>query len=213
MKKLLVLFTLSIMLGCSTAYYAGMEKFGVYKRDILVDRVESARDSQKAAKQQFNSALEQFGSVVSYHGGDLEAKYRQLNDEYEDSVDAAEKVGERIRAVEKVSKDLFKEWQKELDNYSNAKLRRESARQLRATQQEYDTLMRAMKQAEAKIQPVLEVFQDQVLYLKHNLNARAISSLQSEYQTIQSDVNRLVREMEKSINKANAFIAHMGKKS
>lgn len=200
---------LTVLVGCSTAYYGAMEKFGVYKRDILVSRVEAARNSQEDAKEQFNSALEQFASVVSYDGGNLEAQYNKLNDEYEDSEAAAEEIRDRIKSIEKVSKDLFKEWEKELDEYSNAKLRAESAAQLRETKREYRTLIAAMKKAEAKIPPVLAVFRDQVLYLKHNLNARAISALKSEYSTIRTDVARLVREMEASINEANQFIAKM----
>jgi nitrogen fixation-related uncharacterized protein len=31
--------------GCSKAYYGAMEKVGIHKRDILVDRVEGARDA------------------------------------------------------------------------------------------------------------------------------------------------------------------------
>lgn len=209
MKKLLPVMALLILVGCSSAYYGAMEKFGVYKRDILVSRVEAARNSQEAAKKQFNSALEQFASVVSYNGGDLEAQYKKLDAEYKDSKAAADEIHERIQSIEKVSKDLFKEWEKELDEYSNSSLRSESAAQLRTTKREYRTLIAAMKKAESKIPPVLSVFRDQVLYLKHNLNARAISALKSEYGTIKTDVARLVREMEASINEANQFIAKM----
>ena len=195
--------------ACSTAYYNSMEKFGVYKRDILVDRVEDARDAQEDTKEQFNSALEQFGSVVNYDGGSLEKVYKRLQSEYDDSVAAAEDLNERIDAIEKVAEDLFEEWQDELNDYSNAKMRRDSAQQLRQTRREYNQLIRAMRRAEDKIPPVLAVFQDQVLYLKHNLNARAISALQDEYISIKTDVAALVAEMERSIDEANVFIEAM----
>lgn len=212
MKKvlplILILFTFS---ACSPAYYNTMEKFGVYKRDILVDRVEEARDSQEDTKEQFNSALEQFASVVDYDGGSLEKIYKRLNNEYEDSVAVADELGERIDSIENVAEDLFKEWQKELDDYSNANLKRESAQQLRDTRSEYQKLIESMRRAEAKIPPVLTVFNDQVLYLKHNLNARAISALQQEFVGIKTDVAKLVSEMERSINEANAFINSMSK--
>lgn len=209
MRAFFAIFVLITLVGCSSAYYGAMEKFGVYKRDILVSRVEAARNSQENAKKQFSSALEQFASVVSYKGGNLEAQYKKLDAEYQDSKDAAEEIRDRIQSIEKVSADLFKEWEKELNQYSSAKLRSESATQLRETKREYRKLIAAMKKAEAKIPPVLTVFRDQVLYLKHNLNARAISSLKSEYSTIRTDVARLVREMESSIDEANQFIAKM----
>jgi hypothetical protein len=49
--------------GCQSAYYKTMETFGYHKREILVDRVEDARDSQEEAKEQFQSALEKFSAV------------------------------------------------------------------------------------------------------------------------------------------------------
>ena len=60
MKKLFCLAIVLLLGGCSSAYYGAMEKVGVHKRDIMVDRVEDARDSQAAAQEQFKSALEQF---------------------------------------------------------------------------------------------------------------------------------------------------------
>ncbi|MCW8870507.1 MAG: DUF2959 domain-containing protein [Proteobacteria bacterium] len=210
MKKTVFIFVVVVLISaCSPAYYNTMEKFGVYKRDILVDRVEEARDSQEDTKEQFNSALEQFGSVVNYDGGSLEKIYNRLQSEYDDSVAAADDLGERIDAIEKVAEDLFEEWESELDDYSNDNMRRDSAQQLRNTRREYQSLIRAMRQAQSKIPPVLSVFQDQVLYLKHNLNARAISALQKEYKNIQTDVAALVAEMEQSIDEANAFIKNM----
>ena len=199
----------ALLAACSPAYYKTMEKFGVYKRDILVDRVEEARDSQEDTKEQFNSALEQFASVVNYDGGSLETVYKKLQNEYDDSVAVADELEQRIAAIVSVSEDLFKEWQAELDQYSNADLRRQSAKQLSDTRRKYQKLIQAMRRAQAKIPPVLAVFQDQVLYLKHNLNAQAIAALQQEYVGIKTDVNVLVAAMEQSIDEANDFINTM----
>lgn len=63
-----------------------------------------------------------------------------------------------------------------------------------------------MRKAEKTVHPVLETLRDQVLYLKHNLNARAISALKGELNTINSDVNKLIVDMQKSIDEANLFI-------
>ena len=195
--------------GCQKAYYSTMEKFGVHKRDIMVDRVEEARDSQQEAKEQFQSALEQFSQVLNYKGGRLEDKYETLQAEYDRSEAKAEEVKKRIDAVENVSEALFDEWQDELDQYTNKSLRRDSERKMIQTRSRYDQMMKAMRRAEAKIDPVLRAFRDQVLYLKHNLNAQAIASLQSELVGVESDIAVLIKEMEKSIGEANLFIRTM----
>jgi len=197
--------------GCESAYYKTMETMGYHKRDIMVDRVSEARDAQEEAKEQFESALEKFNSVLGVKGGSLQEKYDQLKDEYEKSDAKAAAVRSRIAAVEDVAGDLFAEWQEELSQYTSSSLRQSSARKLRETQKKYAQLIEAMKRAERKIDPVLSAFKDQVLYLKHNLNAQAIASLQSELTSIETNVAKLIKEMETSIKEANAFINSMEK--
>lgn len=206
MKFLIVAAALFLIGGCSGVYYSAMEKVGIHKRDILADRVVEARDSQAETKEQFSSALERFSSVINFQGGDLEDKYNQLKNELSKSEDQAEEVRDRIDAVEDVAEALFDEWKVELDQYTNANLERKSTAQLKQTKTHYSKLIGAMKKAESKIDPVLDPLRDQVLFLKHNLNARAISSLQTELGQIETDVNRLIRDMELSMKEADSFI-------
>ena len=209
MKRLvLTLCVLSLIftVGCSKTYYSAMEQIGYDKREILTDRVESARESQEEAKEQFSSALERFKSVVAFDGGSLQSKYEELNDEYELSEQRAEAVKDRIDAVEDVAQALFAEWADEIKQYTSFKLRKSSQDKLTATKRKYSGLIRAMRNAEAKMYPVLSAFKDQVLYLKHNLNAKAIAALEGELGTIRSDVDVLIKEMDKSIAEADAFI-------
>lgn len=198
-----------LLTACSSAYYGTMEKFGIEKRDIMVDRVEDARDAQDDASEQFTSALDQFRSVVAFDGGDLEDLYDDLNSEYERSVSRAAAVSERIDEVESVAKALFKEWERELEEYSRPDMKRESQALLNDTRARYRQMMTAMRRAENTMEPVLEAFQDQVLYLKHNLNARAIGSLRNELSSIERDTDRLVQEMQKAMAEADTFIQSM----
>lgn len=195
-----------ILTGCSSMYYDAMEKLGFEKRDILVDRVEEARDAQGEAQETFRSALERFQSVVGSPDTELQEKYEQISGAYEDSEEVAQEVRERIDAVEDVSEALFEEWDDELDRYESASLRRNSEQQLKETQQQYDQLIARMHDAEERMDPVLEAFEDQVLYLKHNLNAQAIGSLENELGRIRQDVDALIQNMEASIAESEAFI-------
>lgn len=195
--------------GCDSAYYGAWEKVGVHKRDILVDRVEDAKDSQENAKEEFETALEHFSSVVDVEPSELKSKYEELNDAFEDAESRAQEVTDHIDAVEDVSEDLFDEWRDEIDEISNSSLRSGSASRLKSSEQKYAALIKAMRRAEASMEPVLTSMKDHVLYLKHNLNAQAIASLQGELTSIESDVAALVRDMEASIAEAQDFIADM----
>ncbi len=208
-SNLLIVFSLFSLAGCQGVYYKTMETFGQHKRDLLVDRVEDTRDAQQEAKEQFQSALEKFSEVVNFDGGQLKEKYTQLNKELERSEAKTKALRKNIRDVEDVSNALFKEWESELSQYSNDNLRRASQQKLEQTRQRYAQLIGTMKSAEAKIEPVLSVFRDQVLFLKHNLNAQAIASLQDEFVSVEADIASLIKEMDASIAEADAFIKAM----
>lgn len=208
-----LMFGCSLLPGCSSAAIAIKEQFGYAKREQLVSAVTDARDSQEAAKKQFANALDEFISVTGVKGGELEAKYRALTAAYDKSKSRAEDVRSQIKSVDNVAQALFKEWKGELSQYQNASLRASSEKQLTDTQALYDRLLATMKQAESKMNPVLSAFHDQVLFLKHNLNAQAIAGLQGNVAQIQTDVTTLVQEMEASIAESNRFIEQMQDKS
>jgi hypothetical protein len=195
-----------LLSGCSSTYYNALEKLGYAKRDLLVERVEKTRKSQEDAKEQFASALDKFLAVTKVDGGELQRKYEDLNREFTRSEAQAKEVRERIAAVEDVAEALFREWKQELGQYSNASLRSDSQRQLDATRRRYDALIKVMQRAADRMDPVLATFRDQVLYLKHNLNARALSSLSETHHTLEADISRLISDMETSIKESEAFI-------
>jgi hypothetical protein len=204
-----VLGILFLLTGCSSVYYGAMEKIGIPKREILVDRVESARGAQQAAKQQFADALQQFLAVTKVPPTELKATYDRLNDEFKKSEARAREVRDRIDAIDHVAKALFDEWNAELNQYSNASMRSQSQRQLNQTKQRYADLMRVMEQAAGRMEPVLGAFRDQVLFLKHNLNAQAVAALDATTRDLQQDIGRLIADMERSIKEADAFITAM----
>ena len=205
-RVLLVLIFSLVLSSCESAYYSINEQFGRLKRDILVDRAEAAMEAQEEAKEEFKDALTQFEAIVGIDESDLKSTYNRLSSAFEDAESQAGEVSDRIDSVEDVAEDLFEEWQDELDQIGNASLRNQSAQQLRATKARSSSLIKAMRKAESRMAPVLDSFRDHVLFLKHNLNAQAVASLQGELRGIETDVGRLIREMEASITEAQSFI-------
>ncbi|MGK0258062.1 MAG: chromosome segregation ATPase [Candidatus Azotimanducaceae bacterium] len=208
--RLIGLFLIvGLLAGCETAYYGINEKFGRMKPDILVDKVEDAMEAQEDAKEEFKSALEQFEAVVGIPESELKSTYNRLQDAFDDAESQASDVSSKIDSVEDVAGDLFSEWQDELEQISNTSLRRKSASQLKQSRSRSKALVKAMRRAESRMEPVLTSFRDHVLYLKHNLNAQAIASLKGELGGIDRDVGRLIRDMESSIAEAQTFIEQM----
>ncbi|MBB1385528.1 DUF2959 domain-containing protein [Pseudoalteromonas sp. SG45-5] len=195
--------------GCQTAYYSAMEKVGIHKRDILIDRVEETKDSQQESQEEFKSALERLTTLIDFNGGELQDTYNQLNDDYESSLKAANEVSTNINKVEDVAEALFDEWSDELEQYKSASLKRESNKKLAATQRQFEQLLRSMRSAESKMEPVLTSLHDNVLYLKHNLNAQAVSAIKGEFTNLKRDIQVLMNDMNKSIEDSNKFIKQM----
>ena len=207
LKVFTVACVLAMLTACSSAYYSTMENFGVHKRDILVDRVESAQESQQEAQQQFTSALEQLSTLISFDGGNLQDQYEATLSQYEASEAAAQDVSKRIEGIEDVAQALFDEWSDEIEQYSSAKLKRKSTAQLKDTERKYQRLLQAMHRAEQKMTPVLAALKDNMLFLKHNLNAKAIGALEGEYQDIKADIDTLISEMNNAIAESESFIS------
>jgi hypothetical protein len=207
--RILLAAILLALAGCSSAYYGALEKLGIPKREVLVDRVLKARESQQEAKAQFAGALEQFLAVTKAPATELKATHDRLNGELKRSEERAAAVRDRIKAVDDVARALFEEWRTELAQYSNAALRRQSEAKYDATHRRYEELVEVMQRAAARMDPVLATFRDQVLFLKHNLNAQAIAALDTTKSDLEKEITRLVADMEKSIAEADAFIAAM----
>ncbi len=192
--------------ACNQAYYSAMEQIGQHKRDILRSRIEDGREDQEEAQEQIKTTYERFKEAANYAGGDLEAVYTKLERSFERSEARAAAVTDRIKSIEQVAADLFREWEQETDLYQNRKLRDASRQSLRDTKARYATLIAAMRRAESKMPPVLDAFRDQVLFLKHNLNARAIAALEDTLGEISDDVERLIADIDVSIREAERFL-------
>ena len=180
-------------------------------RDVLITRVEAASEAQQETAKEFRSALEEFKSVTNFSGGNLEAKFNKLNAAYKDSEDAANNVRSRVDRVVDATNKLLKEWREELDQYHDPAFKKRATTQFDQTRLKAEQLISAMRKAESKTYPVLSAFRDQVLFLKHNLNMQAISSIELESASIEQDVAELIRDMETSISEAEEFVKELSK--
>lgn len=191
-----------------SAYYQSRESLlGHHKRDIVVVQVDQACESLKESRDQFVDALEKFKNIARLQDSSLEQRYQQLKRRYDLCRGKADQVSQRIKAIEEVSEALFAEWEAELALYSNRALRARSQQQLKKSRQQYGRLLKTLQMAEGRMQPVLAAFQDQVLFLKHNLNANAIAALRHEFFEIGIDISKLIEAMERTINEASQFVS------
>jgi len=204
-----VVLALLSLSACSRFYYASMEKLGKEKRDILVKRIVDGKKDQEKAREQLKTTMEAFQELTGFQGGDLEKTYGKLNSEYEAAKGRADNVTERVKSIDHVANDLFKEWDGEIEAMRDKDLKARSRSMLKDAQARHQRYMAAMHQTEAKMEPVIQAFHDQVTFLKHNLNARAIRSLKGTAAKIDGQVQVLIADIEKSMKEADSFVASL----
>jgi len=208
-RYVLLMLAAAALTGCSTVKYEALEQVGVYKRDILVDRVEDARDSQADTREEVLAAYEELNILIGEEGGELERQYKRLDRKVERSKDAIEELDDHLAAIDEVSTDLFEEWEEELAQYNSATLRADQERKLRESRRQFTSLRQRMQIARDRVDPVVAVLNDNVLYLKHSLNARALDALRGEATALEGKVDALIADMQVAIDEANAFINRM----
>ena len=196
-------------LSCSDAYYSFWEGVGKEKRDLFRGHVEKVRDDQEEASEQFKDTLEKIKVVYQVEDSELETSFRKLESAYEEAESRASQVRDRIDKLNRIAEDLFTEWEGEIASMSSAELKSRSSVKLKATKSRFAEMRVVMKKSEARMEPVLTRFRDQVLFMKHDLNARALSDLEGEVISIEADVESLVRDLELSIAEADRFIGEL----
>jgi len=195
-----------LLCGCQSAYYAAWEKLGKEKRHLLKDEVGKVRAEQAEAADGFEDVLTRIKALYGLQGGDLEKVYDRLKDDYERSRERAEAVDDRIGKVKRIAADLFQEWSDEIGKMENENLKEKSRRSLSEARRRFARLDQAMDRARSSMQPVLIHLRDYVLYLKHNLNARAVGALGGEVRDIEAEVATLVADMGRSVREAETFL-------
>lgn len=213
MRTLSIFITLLLILNLASCArkirevkYNAYEMVGLEKRDLFKREVKNVQEEQEETGEAFKDALTKLKEMYDFDGGDLEKQHSKLKSSYENARTEAQDLKERIKNVNEVAGDLFSEWEDEIDEISTKDLRKKSEKQLDKTKDQFKDLQKQMAVAEKKMEPVLTKLKDQVLFLKHNLNAKAIAGLKSESGQIQTEIKSLIKEVEEASKEAEKFI-------
>ena len=186
--------------------YSSYEMIGVEKRDLLKRHIGQTREDQEEAAETFEDALDKLRKLYDMKPSELERQYNSVKSSYDDSENRAKDVRASREKMKTVASDLFKEWEKEIDEIQTPEMKSKSREKLKASRSQFAELDKSLVLAEKKMNPVLIRLKDHVLYLKHNLNAESLSSLKKEHDRIGNDIEVLVKDMNRAIAQADEFI-------
>ncbi|MBD64199.1 MAG: hypothetical protein CME62_03275 [Halobacteriovoraceae bacterium] len=203
----LIMFTLLVFtFGCSSIYYNFWETLGQEKRDLLASNLEKTNSTQKDLADDFKDSLERIRSEYSFEEGKLEKTYDELSLDLEKAKDRSQLLSERIEKTTNVAEDLFEEWEDEADELDNKEYKKKSLSKLKATKKKFYATLTQLQKVEASVKPILKKFEDRVIFIKHNLNAKVVGNLRVEFKNIEKDMNSLIAEINSSTKQANSFI-------
>ena len=214
-KRVLELATAMLVVAwtvaCSTAYYSTWEMLGKEKRDLLRSNVKAVQKEQRHVAGDFEDALDQLRGLYDVDADDLEKVYDKLKGDFDDAEGRAEDIHERIGKINSIAEDLFDEWEEEIGEISNPGYRTTSRKKLNETKEKFAGLAASLEKSEASMEPVLTQLEDNVLFLKHNLNAAAIGGLRAEVSNVEADIETLLADMRASIAEADRFLSTLPK--
>lgn len=190
----------------NNAKYSAYEAVGLEKRDLFKREVANVKEDQEDTGKAFKDALTQLKEIYNFDGGNLERQHSKLKASLDDAKEEATDLHARIEKVDEVANDLFEEWNNEINEIKTGDLKSKSSSQLSATKAKYKVLEEQLRASEKKMAPVLAKLNDQVLFLKHNLNAEAIGGLKAEGGKIQADIKSLIDEVNESSRQADELI-------
>ncbi|MEO8601876.1 MAG: DUF2959 family protein [bacterium] len=196
--------------GCSTVYYAAMEQLGWEPRDVLVSRVETARDALAEAKTRFLDALGAARAVQQATGRDAAAAQKQLRDAYAYANARAQTVRRRLAAVQSAAGELFTEWRDDVATTKDAAARARTQQLHDSAEARYQHLLTSMQSAADAMPPVLDALRDQVALHTATGSAPAANVAADGLAALERAVARSVDDFEQAIAEADVFIKQLG---
>lgn len=209
MKIFTICFSFIVLSSCSTIYYNFWETLGREKRDLLKSEMLSADSSHTEVKEELEDSLHRIRSEYDFKEGSLEKTYDSLSADYEDISSRSNELSDNIDKSEDIANDLFSEWRKEALSLNKRKYRKDSLTKLKKTKISFNDTLSSMRHVEKNMRKILKQYKDQVTYIKHNLNAKVIGSLQLEMKSISSEMEKLIVQIDRSKSKAKKFISKL----
>ncbi|MEC9282962.1 MAG: DUF2959 family protein [Bdellovibrionota bacterium] len=207
MKKLLIgALSLFFLCSCTTVYYKSWELLGREKRDLLSSNIESLKGEQEDAKEEFSDVLERMRSEYIGEKQSLAETYSDFKSDYDDIKDEVDDVTSRLNRIDGLAKALFKEWLLEANEFDSREYRRKSLAKRGETMRSFNKYMKSTRALEAGMNQSLKSLQDEVVFLKHNLNSQIVSQFNVKLATLEKDMEKIIGKIEKSIEGTDSYI-------
>jgi len=204
-----LLLALPLVAGCASTETSYMILGGSKApQKPLVQTVVRAENETLEGRQSFKEAFLLFQRLSSPQAIDLDKMQKDFERAMERCSDCAEALDERIDSVREELDELVDDWSSELGSYSSDTLRAKSETMLKDNQARSQRVLQALERLQGRMQPVLAKLRDYALFFHHNLNPRAIATLEDTYRDFDSECRALEAEFDKAQTEIGTFLEH-----
>lgn len=185
--------------GCQSVRSAA-ERFGVDRRDALVESLDKTDQGLLEVHQSFSNAKTELDEFAGQYEIPLRERHERLSEQYVSCEEALDDARVEIRDLEDAARQFFLDWETELFEYSNPTVRNASRLQLNETREKYETVAVRLKKAEEVALATLDEFRDYLSFMRHNLNDEAFAALREPGVDLSSRMADLLTELAAAVD-------------
>jgi hypothetical protein len=176
-------------------------------QDRLVESVADAREVTTDAHAEFQAAFELYQRLTSPQAVGLVDLSEDFADAVESCQESSEDLAQSLDEVRTESTHLIEGWNAELAGFANDAMRKKSAAMMQDTEDRSGRITASLERLQERMQPVLLKLQDYGLFFHHNLNARALATLEDTYKDFDAEFRALTSEFDKAEREFETFLA------
>jgi len=199
---------LSLMLAIGWTTVAAAQA-GVKQAENLVKKTEASAKAITEAREQIKTTLDGYNALIEGNVEDTKKAYGNLQKEMDRSDDRAEDVGKRIDEMNVEADKYFADWTRSLDGISSPDLRARSEERMKDARSRYDQILATTGKAGDMFASFIQNLRDQVTYLGHDLNPRALASLEGDATKLNTAAESFFGKIDSAIDEATSYAASL----
>jgi hypothetical protein len=187
--------------------FGGGDGKGPGEVDDLLGRIERVYVECELSQQSSRAALEALQTLTSPDfRGDPVSAYAVFAQAVIDSDKQSAKLTTSIGPMKKSAEPFFDQWASDLSMYSSMDMRLHSQNRLTETRERYDAILVALEPAAMAYEVFNETLSDHVLFLTHDFNAGAVSSIEGEVVALTEHTQELDSLFVEARDAAQAYV-------
>lgn len=187
--------------------FSGKKKDGLVRVDELLLKIEQVHVETEVSKETVRESMRALRTLVAPDfGGDALGSYDAFVKAIEQGEKQAVALRKSVEPMEKTAEQVFSDWAKSLESFSNAEMRERSQLRLENTRERYEAIISAVEPAQWAFDALNRTLRDHALFLSHDFNATAVTELEGEVEGLMKHASQLDKRFDATLKAAKRYV-------